>query len=734
MAQMTISELRALLAAEKADALASVNASELSKQRADAMDYYNGDVSSDMPSLPGRSSAVSSDVADTIDGLMPGLMEIFCGGDEVVQFAAVGPEDVKQAEQETDYVNHVFMQQNAGFMTLYTFMKDALLSKVGIVKVWTEEEEETEEETYYGQSEDVLAFVVQNKDVQIVEHTPREDGTHDFKLRQTKKVKRHKVEPVPPEEFGIARNAKCIKDAGYTFHERKRTVGDLIAAGYDQDQIYALPSESEFSDNTEVQARDTVDETQSANNSDAMNKMMRQVTVTEAYYKMDYEGKGEVCLYKVVTGGSVGEVLTKNGKPDIEKVEYAPFAAMSPVPVPHRFFGKSVADLVMDIMRIKTALVRGMLDNLYKHNNPRPVVAEADANANTVDDLLNHAHGAMIRVKTNAPTAVAWQAVPDITGSIYPALQYLDATREWRTGVTRQGQGIDAEALQNQSATAVNQMMSAAQARQKMIARIFAETGIRDLFLLLHAEIRRHGQKADTVRLRNQWVPVDPRSWKTRKDLIVNVGIGSGNRTERVQQIMMLIGLQREALAAGKTHMVGDDNLFNSTKELTKLLDYKDPQVFFKDPSEMDEQGQPKNPPPPPQPSPEEMKIQADMQMKQADMQMRGQELQVKAGMDEQSDMRKAEIERMQAEADIATNDRKIQADMMLAQQKFELERELKMLDHQLKRELASAELEMKREAHEQAMSAGAFKMVAGAEQHGQKMEQQKAKASEASD
>lgn len=171
MAVITDSELLIILQAEKADALASIQSSKLSKERSDAMDYYNGDVSTDIPSVVGRSTAVSSDVSDTIEGMMPSLMEIFVGGDEVVKFAPVGPEDVKAAEQETDYVNHVFMQKNPGFIVIYSFIKDALLSKVGIVKIWTEEEEDEEKRTYYDQSDDALAQILSQPGIEVLEHS-----------------------------------------------------------------------------------------------------------------------------------------------------------------------------------------------------------------------------------------------------------------------------------------------------------------------------------------------------------------------------------------------------------------------------------------------------------------------------------------------------------------------------------------------------------------------------------
>lgn len=181
MTKIDSSTLKAMLAGERSGALAAIEASKLTSERSDAMDYYLGDMSKDMPVEEGRSQAVSTDVADTVEGLMPQLMDIFAGSDEVVRFEPVGPEDEEAAQQETDYMNHVFMQNNPGFMVLYSFIKDALLSKVGVVKVWWEETEEEERETYYDLSEDQFAMVAQqiaasNGAMRIEEHTAKPMG------------------------------------------------------------------------------------------------------------------------------------------------------------------------------------------------------------------------------------------------------------------------------------------------------------------------------------------------------------------------------------------------------------------------------------------------------------------------------------------------------------------------------------------------------------------------------
>jgi hypothetical protein len=533
---------------------------------------------------------------------------------------------------------------------------------------------------------------------------------HDVTILTTKKLAQAKCMGVPPEEFGIERGARTIKDCNYCFHETIKTVGELEAQGYDRKQLDSLVKDSDSG--TETLSRDTVDEDMISR--DTLNTTARPIRVTEHYIRMDYDGTGKTCIYKITTGGEGGDILRKEGEEDIERVDVYPFAAASPVPVTHRFFGRSIADLVMDIQRIKTALVRGMLDNLYLHNNPRVEVAEANAGPNTLDDLLVSRPGGVVRTKTAG--GLNWQVVPDITSSIYPALQYMDATREMRTGVNNQSQGIDADALQNQSATAVAQVFSASQMRTKLIARILAE-GIRDMFSLLHATIRKHGQQGQTVRLRNNWVQIDPRQWKTRNDMTINVGLGSGGKAQQFAQIMALANVQREMIAGGKTNLVDDQALFNMASEMTKIMGHKNPDKFFNDPSAKDPQtGQLMHPPP--QPQPPESVVVAQIKA-QTDKEKMG----VQAQLDQQADERKAQIEAVQAQADMATDQQKLEGEMMLAQQKFELDKELKLMEFQLKREMHQQEMAQREEQHRQQMEAGVFKTVQGQEQHEQKLE-----------
>lgn len=673
---MTDSELKAVLQAEKLDAMGSMQSSKLVDERTAAMDYYMGDVSADMPTQDGRSKAVSSDVSDTIEGLMPPLMEIFCSSDEVVKFSPVGPEDVEAAEQETDYVNHVFMQKNPGYIILYSFIKDALLSKNGIVKVCWEEYEKEERETYHDLPEEAFTIISQDPRVEVVEHTPNEDGTHDVTVVASRMYGCAKVYPVPPEEFGISRSARSIAESEYCYHEVKRPRSKLIDEGYDEAQLNRLRAIGEI-ENDEAQSRNTVEEFQ--NTGSDLNKAAAKIRVTEHFIVMSYEDGEKARLYKVVTGGEEAEVLRKGGKPDVSPYDAQPFASMTPVPQTHRFWGRSLADMVMDIMREKTALKRAFLDNIYLLNNQRYVVSEAEAGDRTIDDLLVNRPGGMIRVKTNAPAAVVPLQNQPLGQVILPAMEYLDATREWKTGVTRQGQGIDAKALQNQSATAVNQVFTAAQARVKLIARNLAETGIRDLFALLHATIRKNDRQQNTVRLRNKWVTVDPRNWKTRDDMTIEVGLGGGTKAEEVGILMQLLQVQREAMMAPQLGLVEPVNIYNALKKLCEATDLKTVEPYFTDPRQ-------KGPQPPP-PDPKMVEAEGKLAIQKQETEAKLQLEQGKAQVEQQTTQAKlsAEIqmlrEKMMAEI-------QLKREQMTAE--FALKREEMMLEAQLKREIAA--------------------------------------------
>lgn len=508
---------------------------------------------------------------------------------------------------------------------------------------------------------------------------------HDVKIRRKKKMERAVLYSVAPEDFGVSHETRSMADCGYCFHEPLRRVADLIAEGFDKDQLQTIVSHTGV-DNTEEMARDTVNENQSGHGGDTgLNWVNRRIKIVEHYIVMDYEGDGKPCRYRVTTGGSPTVILRRkqdDGKYAEDIVRWdrrPPFAVGCPNPMPHRFFGRSIADMVMEISRINTALMRGALNNIYRRVNPRVEVAESHASVNTLDDLLISRPGGQSFIRTRVPGGLQYEDVPDVTSTVFPALQYMDARREWRTGVTRQGQGVDPNALQNQVATIANQMETASQEKLEMIVRILAETGIKDLFSILHETIRLNGSIPQTIRLRGNWVTVDPREWKARNDMTINVGLGTGKKQEQLASLQMLVGFQQQAVQIG---MVTRGNFYNSARELVKLVrPGGDVNTFFTDPSAPPN---PQDPPLQPNPDPKMQDAQTKLQIAGMQGQMKQQEIQGKLA-----------VEGAQMQADIMTDRNKAASEAFLKQQEAQQKAWLAGQQAVLKQREAFAKMQM---------------------------------------
>lgn len=612
MPKLSDDELIAILEAEKASAIgySSSNAgSELSTERAKAMSYYMGEPFGN--EAEGRSSVISTDVADTIEGIMPSLMKIFASGDEVVRFEPQGPEDEKAAQQATDYVNYIFQRQNNGFVTLYTWFKDALLQKNGFVKVYYEKYDEVTKEAYAGLTQDELLFIAQDPEIEIIEH---EQGVNELgepifniRIQKTKNLGKICIDPVPPEEILVNKEAKLdLKKARYIRHNCKKTISDLKEAGYSNvDDLVSYDN-----DDFNIERQERFSDELNLPETESMDKAMRTVWVSEEYVMVDYDGDGKAEAKKITR---VGKTIL-----DVEDAEGVSFVTLTPIIMPHKLIGRSVAELIMDIQLIKSTVLRQILDNMYLANNGRYMALDGMVN---LDDLLTSRPGGVVRVK--AFDAVKRLDSPLLGAPAFNLMEYLDTIKENRTGVTRYNQGIDANSL-NKTATGINIIQNASMQRIELIARVFAETGVKDLFYAIFELVLKHENKKQVVRLRNEWVPIDPREWKNKYDMTVAVGIGNGNKDQDAAHLMSLMQIQQQMFMAGLP-TVTLQNLYNSAAEYAKAIGRKNAQAFFTDP-----QGQAM--PQKPDPKIEEAKIKQDTELRKA---------QIKA----QADLQKAHLD-----------------------------------------------------------------------------------------
>ena len=575
---------------------------ELVSRRKKSLEYYLG-----MPlgnEQEGRSQVVSNDVLDTVESLMPSLMRIFTAGDNVFSCEGVGPEDDEMARQCSDYLNHIFYKDNNGFLALYSAFKDALIQKNGILKVYWDDSAKTEREEYTRLTDDEFNDLVANPEVKVSNHSEYEEPItddqgkeldkvtlHDVVIHRTKLYGQVKIEPVPPEEFLIARRSRDINSSNFVCHRTTKSKSELIEMGYDADVVDGLPSgDTDFFTEDKFVRHQNVDFSHGSTEGD---KSTMDVLIYECYIKMDINEDGIAELVKVTAAGTAaGKIL------DITEVDSFPFVSMTPVIMPHRFHGRSISELVEDIQLIKSTVMRQMLDNMYLTNNNRVAVQDGQV---AMDDLLTNRPGGIVRTKQPPQNVMMPIPAQPITDQATTMLGYLDSVKETRTGITRQSQGLDANTL-NKTATGQNQILTQSQMRMELIARIFAETGVKDLALKMFELTCKYQNKEKIVRIRGKYIPMRPYEWKDRVNITVQVGLGTGSKEQQLILLNAILERQMQAINLQQNvhgPMVNLRNVYNSLKKLIENAGLNGIEPYFMDP-EVGAAQMPQLPPKPP--------------------------------------------------------------------------------------------------------------------------------------
>ncbi len=662
---------------------------DLSQKRINSLDQYLGEPYG--YEVTGRSQVVDRTIQNTVEWIKPQLLKIFCAGDSPVEFMPTGPEDVEQAKQESDYVSFVATQKNNWFDTCYQWFSDALIQKNGYVKVWWDEAEDITKEDYDDLSDEEFAMILQDQDVEIVKHEEEiEDGmlrTHSVTLQRKKDRGQVRFKALPPEQVLVSHNATGInlQDVPFCEHWEWKTISELRLQGFDVEDN--IGDESENQDEDIVQRGRDSAWWQNPQDEEA-DPSMRRVKVREIWIRFDDNDDGKAELLHVIVVGST--ILEQ------EEVEFVPLAALTPQMMPHRHSGMSVADAVDDLQLIKTTLLRGMLDNMYLANNGRYGI---DVNRVNLEDMLTSRPGGVVRVQGDPGSAIFPLVHQSNFAPVMQMLAYIDDSAESRTGVTKYTQGLDANNL-NKTATGVQSIMSASQERVMLIARIFSETGVKELFWLIHAMVRKHQNKPDIMLLRNQWIPVDPRTWVKRYDMTIKVGLGTGNANEKLMHLNQLYQMQLQTLPLGITT---PRHIYNTFSEIAKNAGFKTPEEFVQDPSQQ--------PPQQPQPDPklmlEQQKLQADVQKFQAEQLADQNKFKAQTLIEQQKAQQEAALAKQMADRQMATEQQRSQNDLMIEREKLSLQAELERYKAQLKAEtdiqiaMINAEIQAKQQQQE---------------------------------
>ena len=607
MAKLSKSKLLALISQEIQSSLGFYS-SDLSKQRENALKYYLGEPLGN--EVEGRSSVVSQDILEVIESILPSLMRMFTQSDKMVNFEPQQAEDVPYAEQITDYCNFIFNRDNNGFEILHSMFKTALLQKNGFCKVYGKTSKDQKKEHYEHLDETQYQKLLMDEEVEIVEVEEIEEDQGIFyncEIRRVKEYGRCQIDPVPPEEILVSPRAKNLKDCNFIAHRVAKTVSELINMGFNKKDVESLPSADEEVYNTEAIVRKSYDDPTMDLNISTIDPSQRVVQITECYMKVDMDGDGIGELRKIIVGGSGynNYIVLEN-----EVINKLPFAMCVAIPMPFRFFGLSMYDLLADVQMMSTTIMRNTLDNMYFQNNARTIVVDGQAN---LDDLLTSRAGGIVRVKS--PNAVTPLQTPNFLNDGLAMLQKIDQLKEKRSGVPNQLMGLNPDTINKSHTTAqsVNQMMNSSTQRIELIARSFAD-GVKDIFENILAVICEYQDQERVVKLRGEFIPMNPREWTDHYDCTTQVGLGTGNQDQRLEVLQQVLNVQEKMIQQqGGMGMVTPQTIYNTIEAYLQNSGYKDATQFFNNPSQQ-----------PPQP-PQEEKQDPALQLAAQDIEMRKQ-------------------------------------------------------------------------------------------------------------
>jgi hypothetical protein len=606
--------LRSIIAAKTSSAESMMTT--ISFERENSLKLYNQELFGN--EREGFSKFVTSEVRDTIEWMLPQLVEMFISGDNPVIFSPQNDKDIEGAKQESQYVRYVYNRQNNGFLNTYTWFKDALMQKNGIIKVfWDDNIQDTKEE-YQKQSIGELIQINEDEELEITSIVVKVDDksvgtfksieafsksiesgkipivdetgnlldiTIDVKADRTLNLSQVRIQPVAPENFWIDPTYPSIDLQETTFCREdilNLTVSDLIVEGFDEDLIAQIPSSKIRMNDSEQIERYRKEDGLLRNTLGVDDEQNRFVDVSDVYLRIDMDGDGIAELRHIKIGGDT--IILSN-----EEVDKIPYFMTTPVINTHKVFGMSVADMIADLQLLSSTIMRQTLDSLYLSNNPRMGVLRGHVE---LDDLMTSQVGGIVRM--DVPNAVTPLVTPFVGQHSIPMMQLIEEMNEKRTGVSSTTQGLNPETLADSTNMVGAMIMNAAQGRIKMIARIFAEVGFKPAMLYVHELVLKNEDNKKIADLGGEFVEVNPTDWKTRRDMQVKVGIGHSEKKEKIISLERILNAQKDifAVSGAAGPLLNPQNIHNALQDLLELTGMDTSDRYFANPAEF-------KPPPP---------------------------------------------------------------------------------------------------------------------------------------
>lgn len=584
--------------------------SELSDAQGRALSYYFGLPLGD--EAEGRSQLVSWDVFEVVETATPELLEPFFAEEKLADLEPVTPSDMQAATEATEYLNHKLLKCNPAFDIFQAWVKDALITRLGVVRVWFDKTPIKQRRTYRNLDINQASMLLSEKGIEIVEKEETPTGafdpmtmqpvmTYTLTVMHDRGPRGLRYENVAPENFIISK-ASTVDEATTIGELRCYRASDLVDMGFKKELV------EELSDYDVYAGQNSALKTLRDGSSATYRKVSdedsnREITLFFGFTKYDDDGDGVAEWRRVLMGG--------NGEPlENDEVDDHEYCLWTPIKVPHRIHGLSYADPVLPIQELNTSLQRQYIDSLFLSNNPRTFAAEGV----NMPDLLDNRIGGVVRMRT--PGLAGPLQTSLVANESLQGLEWGKTMRENRIGVLRNGTGLDKDSLNPRTAKEISVVESTQQRRMKVTLRAFAEGGVKTLVRKALRLVIDHQKDPDSVYIGKQFKSFNPAHWNPEMSVTISVGLGTGDKSETLQALQMF-GQFMQMAGAQKLPMVQLPNIYEFGKQLAKAAKLKH-DVLLTDPQ--------KAPPPPPQQPPpqvmvEQMKQQAEQQKFQAQTQ-----------------------------------------------------------------------------------------------------------------
>ncbi|MEM6603678.1 MAG: hypothetical protein AAF621_06470 [Pseudomonadota bacterium] len=629
--------------------------SQLSNTRQRALEYYNGTMS-DLVADTGRSSVVSKDIREEVKKLMPSVMRTLFSNDKIVTYQPVDQESEDQAEQATDYVNYKIVPKCGAEDAIIDALMDAILLKTGILKTVAYTERISKQYKYTGQPENVVIALEADPNNQITDliASPETDPDvlmidpqamlYDFTLKRTEEVVRPCMEAVQRDRFLIYPSAQSIEESPIVGEKEYVTRSDLIERGYDRDKIDDVSEhldEDITSDRFYREGDDYGSDLQGNRN-----RSQQLILIFTVYVKYDLNDDGISELYKVVLLDEGTEKYHENAILDIQEVDEVPYFPVKIEREAYQFEGRSLSEDLVDIQRINTSFLRAIIDNTYWQNNQQPVV---DYNALTEEGLeavYNPEFGRPIIAQNGGSESIKFLQVPFIADKVFPIMSYMKEMKKARTGISEASGGLDPETLRQMTATSAGIINEGSLAQSEMMIRTLARGGIKDAFRSLLRLVIQHTDRAQTLKIKGEWVTYDPRVWNSEMNCCVNVGLGAGSKERDLGIMNTVLALQEKLFAAfgADNPFVKPEQVYNVLEKITESAGLPSASPFFT------------------RPDPQE--IAAKMEAQRNEPTEADKKLQAQMQMEKYKADRKVDIETAQLVADKDVEEAQMQADI----------------------------------------------------------------------